>query len=1491
MKRSRFAKRMASECLVAALVFTMLPAAASGAAAGPAARNIGHGLEKSPDGALNVTEGRVRGVIDNIEELPQYAAGDSQEDPDAGKPVRGTPDRPFVVLEIVPYEEFAEFGYLIGGCEPVKIEEMYGRGDMSAINSLNDARIEPHNAYYFPEEPEGRQENNDGAVLTQSEVRSFTGYYEYVGAGNGTFVQTSGGDGAGEPESVPESGGPRYVREDGGDVIWHTVNDFEMEDYPDQSFDEEPRLMTEIGDRVYTTRTSDPAADPVNLVYNHYTYRNHEYFLRQSMKLSKEEADDYSIVVKTITPDALNLQPDWVEYSDLIVLSPRSHVAGMPDIWKKYNRLGKTSDMDGYLSNAIEENDLSWQVALSIYEKCTAKKDFAAIIIDDAFFNPGTVLTDKSRRSVTIDVMDWNLEPSGMTQPAAGYNNNFYKLCVMLMCMDDEVFKGLYLSGDPMVREDGEGRGSDVLQKDDAAIFWAFETFLLVPPGPYKSTDYPYQYWKDPSLWENWKGALGEDVSTKKHWTRDHVFTYPGDTSVSQSFGTNALMTDMDKFEDFAKWLAEEGIEDKPHSSDAVHFILGAGEEDDDGSKRSLRVLDLEPSVGLKEDGSPDWYLNESYVHMLLPSFTGDIEIVHQTTAEFIGKTEDLNSTYQMIFLGMDYGAYNTRQQNVSGIQAELPDWNDDALDGMIYLHTGDKMVAASYVNKGDTRSVEWLYSPESGQRVKGSELRFAGNDITLLKKKDLEHYRDGGYPIVADRYLYDLEKGLVDERSYIYSFIKETKQKMNADPDGGARFKTNLFSIMETEKIAGAVDAVSASPVTFTQLPPNYSGETIDSASEVFKDQHYLPINSGRSYMEFGFDLAEDGCSYRYRIYVDQDRDSKFSDEEVIIDNPASVGHNYYNYRIAWSSYMVGMVQWKIEVYMDGNEQHRYVEQGSSAARNTTGIRKKINVLQIMPSDGEYLGKLDLEESELFRKYYEDLADYEIRIKSITMDEYEEFFKGKGFSYDNSRPAAEDNPKNYEMLDEELTGYNMLILGFGDSYGGRNLDNTDGAVDYVKFFIDQGHSVLFCHDLTSFYNLSLDADQKLDKNSSFGSTANALLRDVMGMNRYKAVSIRPDEEERERIIRYEEMQGDDSYDWLSGDARHGYTYWAMKRLGFSGGDQDGTQRMPFANMITNPHGDSVMNDSRNGKETGMNNASDLTTIASKLNDGQITEYPYDIEEPLRIAKTHGQYYQLDAEDEDVTVWYTLGPDESIGDTGNPSDGTSLTYEASPNDAMNNYYIYSKGNIFYSGVGHETVEQPMEAKLFVNTMIAAYNASYEPPVVEVDNEDAFLTGGQEYRIEIMQEYDSISDGDQLYSLGEGQDYGDETYPVVFSPTDFNVVTTQLTCSIRYLDENGDPLGYVTSVVLMENGARGDTLEAEELEPSGDQPEGGMAFLQLENGKQYVLDYPKKYLNGWTEDGIEHAPVRAIEFRIKNNRVKSYNTTVLYMSMQPLFPLD
>lgn len=1502
-------KRVISSLLVVAVLVTLLPVVSK--------TNVSYAAEEP--GKV------VRGVVDQIEQLPQYGIENYQ------LIERGTPERPFVILEIVPYEEMAEFGYHIGGCEPIDIEGLFGRNEMGHLKSLLDAEVEMHTAYFFPDEPEGKQENYDN-TLSKIDWMDMTvnGYYEVVEEGSGNFtaqlVTTEGMEAGGSPEEPQEAVEAateelleaadaaaamketlseeeadavaqmqmetlqqaqqaktqiNFVPTEGGNLIWHTVNDFEMDAYEAAGipFNGDPtQRLQEIGDRFYTTRSSSGNNRTIMCSYNYYTYKNNEHFLMDTLELTEEEAAAYSIVIKTITPEELNQSVangngnDWIEYADLISLSGRSHDNTFLTTWQKYNRLGHEASLTNFNLTANEfqgNKDFSWDTTLKIYNKVTAETDYAAIVMDDGIYNTFSGYNE-SHGAMDIDILDWNMQSSGLRINRQGYSNNVYKLAVMLFSMKSELFRSLYLSGDNPIIQNGK----NTKQTGEAAEYWNFYTFLPAPTEEERLLEREfkiYDYWNTDEVWANYRITPEPSNESYKYWTAEHVFSYKGENNILRGDYITQILRNVEKFTEFQSYLQENGITD-PNTSDAIRFILGIRKTGgtDPEQEETLRVLDIEPSVDLKlsSDGKyqSDWQLTEAYIRRLAPSFTGKIEITHQTTAEFNGKVEDLNSTYDMIFLGLDYGAYNTANLSVRtnagiSVNGNFPNWNDNSMDGKIYCHMGDSMQGAEIWTSNNTRnrSVKFLWDTATGTKVNSAELRFPGNDISTLKCKELEEFVRAGYPIVATRYLYDLEKGLVDEKSNVYQFVQ--KYRAAGASATGEAWNQGVYAISQTEEIKAALGNLQEA-VTFTGLPALYDGSTQGTS---IANPNYLPIDSGRSYLEFHFHVRDAG--YSYNVYVDSDRDGKFTQGEIIHSGPANggedaAGDNAFVYRLPTA--LVGLLQWKIEVFRTDRPEIRYMETGCSAARNTTGVKKQVNVLQIMPKDGTYSGCLNLETSELFRRYYKDLVDYDIHIKSITWDEYSDYFDGSNFHYDLSKEIGVEygNPVNEEKISAEanLSGYNMIIVGFGDAYGEKDLSDIK-AVEYLEYFIAQGKSVLFTHDVTSMYNMQIG--------NVFGSTANAMLRDVMGMNRYKAVSNTLSNQQRDSLIAYQNLTENNYYDTIDSTAKQGFSYYALKRLGW-GSNANNNNQVPYHYMIRR----AAENNSLICKfsSNGFNNNNDVTTEVSRLNEGQITVYPYKIDDNFTIAKTHAQWYQLNVEDPEVTVWYCLDNDDKAHGwdaTDNNGDGTALTYAVSPNDASNNYYIYSKGNVFYSGVGHSEITGDMEAKLFINTMIAAYRASYEAPVFEITNKDAILNGAQNYTLEVMQEFDNGTTpaAGQNYA-GENAQIGEtftdnDTVKVTFMPIDYNPIQTSLTGEIYLAD--GEHIDKIYSL-------SDDTLITANAEHK---------FIGLENGKEYYLYYKKSWLD-------TH---RVVKFELKNDRNSQKSTTILNMTVQPLFELD
>jgi hypothetical protein len=173
----------------------------------------------------------------------------------------------------------------------------------------------------------------------------------------------------------------------------------------------------------------------------------------------------------------------------------------------------------------------------------------------------------------------------------------------------------------------------------------------------------------------------------------------------------------------------------------------------------------------------------------------------------------------------------------------------------------------------------------------------------------------------------------------------------------------------------------------------------------------------------------------------------------------------------------------------------------------------------------------------------------------------------------------------------------------------------------------------------------------------------------------------------------------------------------------------------------------------------------------------------------MNVAKTHEQYDQINMNSDNIVVWYCLA-----------NKGEKGYYSSLPNDATNAYYIFSRGNVTYSGAGHTSGNNYLadnsgnvgnqyenEAKLFVNTMIAAYRTANEKPSVSF-TETADGTAKKNY---LFLSTDSGSSGDVLLST-QAADADEKT--VFFKITDPNLNTDKkIAVSLSYAADGGTPV--------------------------------------------------------------------------------------------------
>ena len=714
------------------------------------------------------------------------------------------------------------------------------------------------------------------------------------------------------------------------------------------------------------------------------------------------------------------------------------------------------------------------------------------------------------------------------------------------------------------------------------------------------------------------------------------------------------------------------------------------------------------------------------------------VTVKQMGTREFIGHIEDLNETYDMIFVGMDTALMNTeitlqRQDdpqglNRPGVKTIKTVYNDSSMNGLIYTHVGDTY---GY-NMGGLDATQ----------------RLSGNDITRQKYEELVRYMRAGYPIILSDYFFTdgekynvAEKGIssnrTDRNSYMYKFINAC----TSDPDC---YRKNVFRKKDLTKTA-KVGNTTWTNNNYNTYVNSFSSHLnmsklqvqVDEQPRDYNTEGYLLSDSAGVYsLDYKLTLKNDSAvsvgdtTYTCQLFIDEDADGRFEKDEELKDisisrnNGESVSYDSvqagYQYSISRQipEGYVGFVSWKLVFTQNGTHEDGGIRksiQGYSAVPATS--KPKIKVLQ-MSSETSRTTWYDLEKDHFLldgslddarniaaetriKTLLQDVDDFDIEVTHIFAGDYVDktVFSNTSMSYA-----------------EYLSQYDMLVMGFTDKFELTSETAGDDAKTKAALGIRQyamsGRSVLFTHDLSSF-NVN-------DK--GWGYYFNTYLRDIQGMDRFGVTGTLSPE------FKY---QHDEKALVNSNDIKYKF------------GD---AQALTNANILkyTNQW-ERYSETTRYG--TGIYEWNGNKETVSQVNEGQITKYPYEItndDNPtFKVANTHAQYFQLnlDTVDEfwktqksadgtsiideyptdDVTVWYAMSNRSRAGLTqdnnqyNTESAAKGNPYRTIPNDVRNNYYIYTRDNIVYTGSGHGYVDGIEERKLFVNTLVAAYNAGTHAP--------------------------------------------------------------------------------------------------------------------------------------------------------------------------------
>lgn len=721
-------------------------------------------------------------------------------------------------------------------------------------------------------------------------------------------------------------------------------------------------------------------------------------------------------------------------------------------------------------------------------------------------------------------------------------------------------------------------------------------------------------------------------------------------------------------------------------------------------------------------------YLSKRYASCAELSFstksetwTPDINIDVMTASEYVGHIDDINSKYDMIYIGNDDSARNDlingvspmlythvgAAVNVNNIHDLSQDIKKLSLMGMLNIDyvvnsEGKKMMQdTSLYNTGENGETTY---PGLGS------FRGSGNDITNQQYEELMDFVKSGYPVILADSLVD--NGLpstktVDNSSYYYRFIKDALSYSNVSTTSNLKnmdlsFFTKLSKpVIEFTDNGKPLEVPRVGEFESSSNGSGYlTGENLRYEFVVKNDSEAYPANTTYN-CELFFDLNFDGNLSRLE---EQDKYMEIQDEDGNVLTKTDgvyqlkINHRYIVTRKIPEDYFK-VITWKLQLTSNANSSVRTSVMGY--AKRKKNSKQTINVLQIIPTKpsggADNLVTWNLynawdDKNSTFYRLMNAVEDFTLDIKTVTVTEYEE---------------------DTSVLDDRQ----MLILGFGDIY--ENIKNDEGQVDKIVKFIQDGKSVIFTHDTTSNMNWNykeftsesnpVTVDGKAIKDGylwrgdvnrkDWGYSLNTLFRTISGLDRYgitntKETSVKNGSTSISALLKQGNMLSasdtdvDFSYmEQMAGDVAY---------VTNSNRSQSYMQTQGYVN-----------------KEISKIKSGQTVTQTTKVNDGVITEYPYKLPDDLTVAGTHGQYYQLALEKDrdingvsdgknDIVVWYCL--------SGN-------YYQDSPNDVRNNYYFYSRGNVIYTGVGHSTVTGEAEIKLFINAIVAAANVTAVKPEV------------------------------------------------------------------------------------------------------------------------------------------------------------------------------
>ncbi|MDF2511805.1 MAG: hypothetical protein K0S04_1671 [Herbinix sp.] len=1079
----------------------------------------------------------------------------------------------------------------------------------------------------------------------------------------------------------------------------------------------------------------------------------------------------YQVKVITVTPADFTSQTanmELINRANLIVMNETCETQ-FKNFWSKYRNselFSKVANQYNSTKTKFTENDLSWDATLKLINKVTGLVEsttMCPVIYDYSIYQSVINSTSNSIKTTIGFTSKFSGSVNVSINNVNGYSSNVYKLFLITQQFNPVTLYNAYIKESKI---DSSGNftasSSTGISNNNYKKFW--NNFTLLPYEVISSSN-----WNSGTM--TFSNNALEVIGINSTYTlssgagriRNRVFVYNSiSNNIAKGFITTQLPSSAHKDMNEYFYPGSSNYPTQYTTAEGIYYMLHNTEAYKNFDK-TLRILEIEPSDSFKSSEFWFWYISR-YV----PNLKNKPIVFTKNSSEFIGDIADLNSQYDAIYLGVD--ATNL-------ITSLMP-------SSYRYAHVGAKVTSSS-TRRGSFHT----------QNDTIDQYLFSGNDITKVKMNHLLAFAQAGYPIILSGDIFSsngsINTSIIDKSSYIYNLLLS----LTSD----STFTFSCFSEKDTSRDDDFVKALNNKSfhLEVKEKPVDYVDRTDPTYQGYTEDKVYIngAVDGGNSKideknLEFTVKINTTNTGYyEVRLYIDTNADGKFDkDEENLdsleIENTSTNKGTKSKRLVGGQSYRIvrqiedytGSIPWKLEIIDVNRPLVRDEATGLCAIK--VAEKTKLNVLQIIsdginedwtmptvyfPTNAEITlaksknGGKDITEvaASVIPTYFNNCIKKVNSNTNLTVSSNSSIIANAGWFYYYTKILKEFDVEFYRLSVTEFStlasngviagdttvylrngkctyltakGINMLILGYADCYS--DITNTR-ALQLIDDFISAGSTTLFTHDTTSFVNLRSKPAGFSD--TYWGYNINQYFREILGMDRFNVM-------ENRGVIGSLSTASDKPYMVNTLQSQNSF----YTATGTNVGSRVLTQGM--SNVTVGGDGSRV-------------------TAATKVNNGQIVTYPYLIPDNLTVASTHAQYYQLDMEADDTVVWYCL-------------DGTGNYYKTD-NDVRNTYYIYNKGNITYSGVGHSGGLSDNERRLFVNTMIASYRAGTVPSKPIIINKDK--SNKDESTDYLYVDYDATVD------VGSAEPFGSEissyqsnankifTKRVYFTPKNFSII--------------------------------------------------------------------------------------------------------------------